>query len=43
MKKPKQGYDQDKYCLPFHPFSCVISKQYNLGRTSSLNCSKNKS
>ena len=36
--KPKQGDKQEKYCLPFHPFMCVISKQYNLGKTSSLNC-----
>ena len=29
MKKPKHVDQQDKYCLPFHPFKCVISKQYN--------------
>ena len=29
---------REKYCLTFHQFKCVISKQYNLGITSSLNC-----
>ena len=38
MKKPKQVYQREKYGLPFHPLDCVISKQYNLGRTSNLNC-----
>ena len=43
MKKLKQGNERERYCLPFHPFKCVMSKQYDLGRTSSLNCWKNKS
>ena len=34
-KKPKQGDQREKYCLPFYQFKCLISKQYNLGRTSS--------
>ena len=42
MKKPKQGYQREKYWLPFHPFKCVIGKQHNLAGTSSLNCLKNK-
>ena len=43
MKTPKQGCQWEKYCLLFHPFKCVTSKQYNLGRTSSLKCQKTKS
>ena len=37
MKKPNQGDQGAKYCLPLHLFRCVISKQCNLDRTSSLN------
>ena len=37
-KKPKQGDQQEKYCLSFHQFKCVINKQYNLSRTSGPNC-----
>ena len=33
----KRGDQQEKYCLPFYQFKCVIGKQYNLGKTSSLN------
>ena len=28
---------QEKWRLPFHPFKCVVSKQFKLGRTSTLN------
>ena len=30
IKKPKQVYQQKKYCLPFHLFKCVIHKEWNL-------------
>ena len=41
-KKPKQGDQREKYCLLFLPFQCVVSKQYNIGRISSINCQKTK-
>ena len=43
MREPKQGDHQKKYCPLFHLLMCVISKEYNLGRTSSLNYQKTKS
>ena len=36
MKKPQQGDKQERDCCMFHPFKYVISKLYNLSRTSSL-------
>ena len=30
MKKPKQGDQQEKYCLLFQPLKCVTSKQFSL-------------
>ena len=42
LKRPheetKTGDQQEKYCLSFHQFKCVINKQYNLSRTSGPNC-----
>ena len=34
----KQGDQREKYCLPFQLLKCIITKEYNLGSTSSLNC-----
>ena len=33
-RKKKQGNQRRKYCLPFHLFKCIISKQCNIDRTS---------
>ena len=44
MNKLNQGDQWEQWCLPFNLFhltctcSFVISKQNNIGRTSSLNC-----
>ena len=39
-KKPRQDNQREKYCPLFHLFKWVISKRYNLGRTSILNHDK---
>ena len=36
-KETKTRWSTEKYCLPFHLFKCVISKQYNICRISSIN------
>ena len=43
MKKPNQGYQEEKYCLLFHLFKCVVSKQYDLDKKNRLKCYKTKS